>query len=142
MFEIENLCIAVLRRNKHLQLSIGNSRVSGLIPPCPHHYWQLQEPSFIHIIILIMASFYDDVGDDVQGAGGRFHQWEAQVIARPWEPHRVCYVRDPLTTIMIVIIMMTMMMMKDHKFIDGHLKKRMVTILMKLRLADNDENNC
>ena len=33
-----------------------------------------------------MASFYDDVGDDVQGAGGRFHQWEAQVIARPWDP--------------------------------------------------------
>ena len=33
-----------------------------------------------------MASFYDDEGDDVQRAGGRFHQWEAQVIARPWDP--------------------------------------------------------
>ena len=27
----------------------------------------------------------DDVDDDVQGAGGRFHHREAQVIARPWE---------------------------------------------------------
>ena len=41
---------------------------------------------YYHIINMIISSHDDDDDDDIEWAGGRFHQWDSQVIARPWDP--------------------------------------------------------